>query len=134
MFNKNKTSLVKVLNKLNKITTLDEDVYTIKDTFNELNTILKAYKDVSHKIEISQKAIKESNSCLKALNTITNIVEKGKEIREVHTTLNNIVDAYKLCMNTLALHNKKLKEQKAELEEIMPDVCPLCGHTINKEE
>lgn len=133
-YNKNKTSLVKVLNKLNKITVLDEDVYTLKDAFNELNTILKAYKDVSHKIEISQKTIKESNSCLKALNTITNIVEKGKEIREVHTTLNNIVEAYKLCMNTLELHHKKLKEQKVELEEIMPDVCPLCGHTINKEE
>lgn len=133
-YNKNKTSLVKVLNKLNKITALDEDVYNLKDTFNELNTILKAYKDVRYKIEISQKVVKESNACLKALNTITNTIERGKEIREVHTTLNNIVEAYKLCMNTLELYNTKLKKQKAELEEIMPDVCPLCGHTINKEE
>lgn len=132
-YNKNKTSLVKVLNKLNKITALDEDVCVLKDTFNDLNTILKSYQEVLSKIKISQKAVKEGNTCLKALNTITNIIERGKEIREVHTTLNNIVEAYKLCMNTLELHNTKLKKQKAELEEIMPDVCPLCGHTINKE-
>lgn len=132
-YNKNKTSLVKVLNKLNKITALDEDVCILKDTFNDLNIILKSYQEVLSKIKISQKAVKEGNTCLKVLNNITNIIERGKEIREVHTTLNNIVEAYKLCMNTLELHNTKLKKQKAELEEIMPDVCPLCGHTINKE-
>lgn len=128
-----KEPLVKALNKLNKITALDEDVCILKDTFNELNTILKSYQEVISKIKVSQKVVKESNTCLKVLNNITNIIERGKEIREVHTTLNNIVEAYKLCMNTLELHNTKLKKQKAELEEIMPDVCPLCGHTINKE-
>lgn len=128
-----KEPLVKALNKLNKVTALSEDVCILKDTFNELSGILKAYKDIVYKIGVCQKVIKEGNNCLKSLNDIINVIEEGKQIREVHTTLNNVVEAYTLCNNTLELHNKKLKQQKTELEEIMPDVCPLCGHTINKE-
>lgn len=128
-----KEPLVSALEYLNNAVSVAEELNTLKAKHTEYNTIIKGYKDIVSRVETAQKTLEDCKCCTKSLTKLQTIVDEGKQIREVHTTLNNIIEAYKLCVSTLALHNKKVNELKEELEEIMPDVCPICGHTINKE-
>lgn len=115
-------------NKFNKLQDKIKEIENVKNSYNVIN-------ELDNKIQNIKNKINEFSNINKTENKFNKLQSKIKEIendKEIFNTLNNLKSKHNTIIN---FYNKKKEEcskLKNQLNELMPEVCPLCSQPIPK--
>jgi len=102
-----------------------------KEDYNKLIDIAKKYNFREELL----KEINKTEKVLKYEKTIKDLLFQTEEGKKLQTKFNNLKNLFELRKDTLqdiSSLNILLKEAEKEYQELMPDICPLCGNKIKK--
>jgi len=113
--------VIKLLDKVDEYNTLVEDS-------EQLLSLIKSIKKI-------EQNIKEKNKIIKAKDLVDELLQlkDDKDTKHIdYTTLENLIIDYKYYKEQQIMITRKKDKLQIELNETMPDICPLCNHKIKK--
>jgi DNA repair exonuclease SbcCD ATPase subunit len=115
-FDKAEEDIKKLLSASSKEEELQEKIMVLTESIEALN-----------ELDFQEINFSDAETKLEALKDTSNKIE---EVKESITGLQQIIKEENSCSSDISEYQEQIKDIETELEDIMPDVCPLCGQEI----